>query len=45
MRFAEEDGARTVQAIYLSPARIDGKLHDHQAGKEMVEQQEPVWDI
>jgi DNA-directed RNA polymerase subunit beta' len=33
VRTAEEDGARIVQAVHLSPARANRKLHHHQASQ------------
>ena len=33
VRPAEENGARAVQAVYLSPPRSAGPLHHHQAGQ------------
>src|SRR5208282_1625051 len=33
VRIAEEDGARVVQAVHLSPAGTDGKLYHHQTGQ------------
>ncbi len=33
VRFAKEDGARTLQALHLSPARTDRQLHHHQASQ------------
>ena len=47
VRSAEEDGARAVQAVHLSPAGSrPGHCTTIKQAKEMVEQQEPiVWDI
>jgi DNA-directed RNA polymerase subunit beta' len=43
---AQEDGARTLQAVHLSPPGTAGHCTTIKQAKEMVEQQEPmVWDI
>ena len=35
VRAAQEDGARTVQAVHLRPARCQGPVDDAEAGEEM----------